>query len=206
MSSLFAYLCIKFFETFQYLGQDLFNIKSSGHFPSCPVLTHQEHVTHLVTPSLLELFPPLNSRTTALSRRPVPRQLLVSTYLQPAWSHPGHWLRNCLHIYLPGSDLSLTGTYKCLIGISSCYCYGNGTFFLICKQLLQFFFFFGCPMAYGVPRPGINLSRSCNLHHSCGNAGSFNPLSPAGDRTCILALQRCCWSHCVTTGTPPKSF
>ena len=27
-----------------------------------------------------------------------------------------------------------------------------------------------------VPRPGINLSHSCNLHRSCGNTASFNPL------------------------------
>ena len=26
------------------------------------------------------------------------------------------------------------------------------------------------------PRPGMNLSSSCNLYHSCGNTSSFNPL------------------------------
>ena len=35
---------------------------------------------------------------------------------------------------------------------------------------------------------GSALSHSCNLHHSYGNAGSFNPLCQAGidpDHTCI---------------------
>ena len=30
---------------------------------------------------------------------------------------------------------------------------------------------------------GLNPRHSCYLHHSCGNAGSFNPLHGAGDRT-----------------------
>ena len=52
------------------------------------------------------------------------------------------------------------------------------------------------------PGQGSNTSYSCDLHRSCSNARSFNPLCWAGDWTCILVLQRCRWSHCVTAGTP----
>ena len=40
------------------------------------------------------------------------------------------------------------------------------------------------------PGQGSDPSYSCNLRHSCGHAGSFNPLCWAGDRTCVLVLQR----------------
>ena len=32
-------------------------------------------------------------------------------------------------------------------------------------------------------------------------AGSFNPLCRAWDRTCVLVLQKHCWSYCTTAGT-----
>ena len=35
------------------------------------------------------------------------------------------------------------------------------------------FFIFGCPEAYGVPGPGIRSSRSHDLSHSYGSAGSL---------------------------------
>ena len=47
-------------------------------------------------------------------------------------------------------------------------------------------------------------SQSCDLHHSCVNARSFHPLRRAGDRTCVLVLQRRHRSHCATAGT--KTF
>ena len=52
------------------------------------------------------------------------------------------------------------------------------------------------------PGRGSDPSHSCNPHCRWGNAGSFNPLCWVGDRTCILALQRCRRFHCTTEGTP----
>ena len=68
-----------------------------------------------------------------------------------------------------------------------------------------FVFFFGCPMAYGVPRPVIRSESRFDLCCTCSNAGSFNPLCREGDRTCVLPLQRC-RSHCTTAGTQSVSF
>ena len=47
-----------------------------------------------------------------------------------------------------------------------------------------------------------DLSCSCNLHHSCSNARSFNPLCQASDRICILVLRRHYLSHCTTVRLP----
>ena len=63
------------------------------------------------------------------------------------------------------------------------------------------FSFFGYPKAYGVPWPGIRSSCNCNFRHTCSNARSFNPLCQVRGQTCIL-VQRHCWSHCATAGTP----
>ena len=38
---------------------------------------------------------------------------------------------------------------------------------------------------------GSDLSCRCDLCRSCSNTRSFNPLCPARDGTCVLALQRC---------------
>jgi len=65
-----------------------------------------------------------------------------------------------------------------------------------------FFFLFWLAMAYEVLGQGSDPSCICDLHHNCGNARSFNPLCQAGDGTCVLKLQRCCWSCCATAGTP----
>ena len=52
----------------------------------------------------------------------------------------------------------------------------------IYKAYEGFFFFFflllnGLINSIGkLPGQGLNLSCSCNLNHSCGNAGAFNPL------------------------------
>ena len=56
------------------------------------------------------------------------------------------------------------------------------------------FLFFSRPVAYGFPRPGIRSE----MQFQPNNARSFNPLHQAGDRTCILVLQRHCRSHCTT--------
>ena len=67
---------------------------------------------------------------------------------------------------------------------------------------LLLFFFFGLSVAYGVPGQGSDLS----LILACGSAGSFNPLCQAGDWTCLLVLQRCCWSRCTTARSPYYSY
>ena len=63
---------------------------------------------------------------------------------------------------------------------------------------LPLFSFFGHPMAYGVPGPGIRSKlwlqpRQCWI---------LNPLFQARDHTCILELPSHRQSHCTTVGTP----
>lgn len=52
------------------------------------------------------------------------------------------------------------------------------------------FFFFLAALQH-VEFPG----QRSDLSHSCGNAGFFNPLCQAGNRTCVLVLQKCRQSH-----------
>ena len=53
---------------------------------------------------------------------------------------------------------------------------------------------------------GSDLSHSCHLHCSCSNSRSPDPLYPAGDWTCIPALQTWRQSHCATARTPCPHF
>ena len=62
------------------------------------------------------------------------------------------------------------------------------------------------PQDMAFPGQGSDENHSSSLCHSSGNAGSLNPLCWAGDRTCILALQRNSQSCCVTVGTPLLPF
>ena len=62
------------------------------------------------------------------------------------------------------------------------------------------FFFFASPWHMEFHREKSDPSCSCNL--CCNNAGSYNPMCWVGDWTCVVAQQRCCWSHCSTEGTP----
>ena len=55
-----------------------------------------------------------------------------------------------------------------------------------------------------------NPSCSFDLHHSCGNDGTFNPLQPGGDQTCASTVT---WPaavgfliRCATVGTPAVSL
>ena len=59
--------------------------------------------------------------------------------------------------------------------------------------------------AYTTTTATQDLSRTCNLHHSSGQGQILNPLSEAGDQTCIFmdASQIC--FHRATTGTPPEA-
>ena len=60
------------------------------------------------------------------------------------------------------------------------------------------------------PGQGVNPSRSCDLHHSRGNAGSFKPLCCARDQTWASALTGDAsvgfLTHCATEGTPSMAF
>ena len=81
-----------------------------------------------------------------------------------------------------------------------------------CSQILfffsfLFFFFFSAALEHmEFPGQGSDLSHSCDLCRSCGNAGSFNPLYQAGDWTCVSAFQRHCQSCCTTAETPAVRF
>lgn len=68
----------------------------------------------------------------------------------------------------------------------------------IIKTASFFFFFLGCPAAYGVPRPGIKSKPICNLNRSW----VLIPL-PVGDRTHIPVFPRTTdQSHWATAVTP----
>ena len=57
-------------------------------------------------------------------------------------------------------------------------------------------FFFPCTRSiWKLPGQGLNLSHSCDLRHSCGNAGSFNPLHCAWDRTPHLHSDLSCYNQ-----------
>lgn len=63
---------------------------------------------------------------------------------------------------------------------------------LVSQPYLVFSFLFFFCHTQGIwtfPGQRSNLNRSCNLHHSWGNAGSFNPLCGAGDQTCVSAAE-----------------
>ena len=71
--------------------------------------------------------------------------------------------------------------------------------------------FYGC--AYDIckfPGQGLNPSLSCDLRHSCGKAGFFNPLHQAGDRTHMSSLTRAAavrsLTHFATVGTHSSCF
>ena len=54
------------------------------------------------------------------------------------------------------------------------------------SSLFFFFFLFWLPHSrWHSQAQGWDLSHSCDPCHSCGNAGSLNPLCQAGDGTCI---------------------
>ena len=68
------------------------------------------------------------------------------------------------------------------------------------------FLFFGCPVAYGVPRPGISSKPQFWPNLQLWQRQTLNLLCRAGDQTCVPALPRHHRSHCATTGTPIYDF
>ena len=74
-------------------------------------------------------------------------------------------------------------------------------FFFVCL------FFNGCMCGiWKLLGQGFNLSHSCELDHSCGNARSFNPLHQAGNQTWTFAVTQATevgfLTHGATAGTP----
>ena len=61
----------------------------------------------------------------------------------------------------------------------------NGNFLPVLFIQFSLLFFFGHPIACGVPRPGIRSEPQLQPTCSRGNTWSFNPLCQAGDWTCV---------------------
>ena len=78
------------------------------------------------------------------------------------------------------------------------------------ENLTEMEYFFPSPrisatprhVEYGVPRPGSRSELQPRTTLQLWQRWILNPLHQAGYRTCVPALQRHCWSHCVTARTP----
>ena len=62
-------------------------------------------------------------------------------------------------------------------------------------------FFFGCPVAYRVCRPGISPELQLWPKLKPWQHWILNPLLEARDGTCMPGLPKHCWSLCATVGT-----
>ena len=71
--------------------------------------------------------------------------------------------------------------------------------FSYCNIPFFFFFFFGYPMAYRIPRPGIRSKLQLRPRLQLWQ---HQVTMPAGDRTCVSKLYRHCPSRCTTVETP----
>ena len=105
------------------------------------------------------------------------------------------------HVEVPSSDISCcsdkTGSLtRC--ATRELLTYGLlGVFLLLFFATLQHMEF-SCE--------GSDLSHSCDPHCSYDSTRSFNPLCQAGDRTCVLVLQRHCRTQFTTGGTSTYVF
>ena len=70
------------------------------------------------------------------------------------------------------------------------------------NHLFSFFLLFDCPVAYGVPRPGINSKPQLQPKPQLLEGQNLTHCSEPGMEPCIPELQRCSPSHCSTVGTP----
>ena len=87
---------------------------------------------------------------------------------------------------------------KHFIGCVQCMLY-QGSFSGKVRALPIFFFFhFGHPRAYGVPRPGIWSKLQVQPMPQLQQCWILNPLCHTRDQTCIPVVQRCF----TTAGTP----
>ena len=64
----------------------------------------------------------------------------------------------------------------------------------------------GRPTAYGAPSPGTRSELQLWPKPQLWQRRTLNPQCWARDWTCVPALPRCHWSHCVTAGTPEFLF
>ena len=85
-----------------------------------------------------------------------------------------------------------------------CYAYYMWHYLNITFQvyILIFFFFFGHPMVYGVPGPGIRSEPQLWPKPQVWQCQILNPLCRARDRTCTPLFPRHLWSRCAMVGTP----
>ena len=67
-------------------------------------------------------------------------------------------------------------------------------------------FFFCCPTAYGIPRPGVISERQLLRKPQLLQCWILNPPCLARDQTCVPALQGYCWSCCSTVVILAASF
>ena len=107
----------------------------------------------------------------------------------------------CVHIYI------YTHTYIYKISkLGKFFLMRNEIFLLFSSpfrnhsqwSFVLFFSFFGCPMAYGVSRPGIRFELQL---WQLWQRWILNPLCQVRDRTCVPVLPRH-KSCCATVGTP----
>ena len=61
-------------------------------------------------------------------------------------------------------------------------------------------------LAYTTARATPDLRHGCNLHHSSQQHWILNPLSEAGEQTCIPMDTSLISFRCAAIGTPSKSF
>ena len=74
-------------------------------------------------------------------------------------------------------------------------------FSLFCRLFFRIPFFpsfFGSPVAYGVPEPGMTFELQLQTEPQLWQSWIFNPLCQAGDRTCVSVLPRRWQSHCTS--------
>ena len=98
--------------------------------------------------------------------------------------------RNHSYVGFPGL---LCTKNKTLVWCLWCCCY---------THRLHFKKFFGHPVAYGAPRPGIRSEPQSGTKLWLQQCQILNPLSQARDWTHIPMLPRHCQAHCAMAGAP----
>ena len=78
----------------------------------------------------------------------------------------------------------------------------NLNLFLITALREHFFFFFGHPATYGVPRPGIRSELQLQPKLQQLQRQILNPLCQTEDQTCVPVFPRCHKCPCITMRTP----
>ena len=109
-------------------------------------------------------------------------------------------------IYFPSLLNKHQSLYGFLCPLCMLYIYSCFHDFLFFNELIYFYFYFFSFLAalwhMEFLGQGSNLSWSCDLYHSCGNARSLTHCAGPGIEPMSLLLQRHHRSHCATVGTP----